>query len=446
MNSTSDDPSLDEAPILHVDLDAFFASVEMLDDPRLRARPLAVGGAGERGVVASVNYEARCYGVHSGMSSVVARRRCPDLVIVAGHFERYEAYSRDFHAVVNDLTPTFEPLGLDEVFADLRGLARLQVRPLAAARSLRERVRDELHLECGVGLARNKLFAKLASRRAKPFIENGEVREGPGVVWVSPAREAAWLEELPVRALWGVGPATESKLAQLGVRAVRDLRRIDEAALARYVGPSMAATLVGFSRGEDPRGVVVERGAKSLGHDQTFARSLTGVDLARAVGHHAGVVSRALRERRLVARTLSLLVRYDDLSSVTRSQTLSFGVDDPAAIAVLGEALLESIPARGAVRLLGLYASSFVAREANEVQLRFAWPDGDSSLGEEGRRRQVGHEALRDAVDEVRAKFGVRAVARASDLGPGGVRVDRQRGDEPFGPRPDDDRGGASGP
>ncbi len=446
MNSTSEDPSLDEAPILHVDLDAFFASVEMLDDPSLRARPLAVGGSGERGVVASVNYEARRYGVHSGMSSVVARRRCPDLVIVAGHFDRYEAYSRDFHAVVNDLTPTFEPLGLDEVFADLRGLARLGIRPLAAARSLRERVRGELRLECGVGLARNKLFAKLASRRAKPFIENGEVREGPGVVWVSPAREVAWLEELPVRALWGVGPATESKLAQLGVRAVRDLRHIDEVALARYVGTSMAATLVGFSRGEDPRAVVVERTAKSLGHDQTFARSLSGADLVRAVGHHAAVVSRALRERHVVARTLSLTVRYDDLSSVTRSQTLSFGVDDPDAIAALGEALLESIPVRGAVRLLGLYASSFVAREANEVQLRFAWPGGDVSSSDDGRRRQVGREALRDAVDEVRARFGVRAVARASELGSEGVRIDRQRGDAPFGPRPDDGRGGASGP
>ncbi len=417
----------------------------MLDDPTLRARPLAVGGSGERGVVASVNYEARRYGVRSGMSSVVARRRCPDLFIVPGHFDRYEAYSRDFHAVVNELTPTYEPLGLDEVFADLRGLARLGVRPLAAARDLRQRVRDELRLECGVGLARNKLFAKLASRRAKPSIERGEVRAGPGVVWVSPTLEAAWLEELPVRALWGVGPATESKLAQLGVRAVRDLRHVEQGALARYVGSSMAATLIGFSRGEDPREVVVERAAKSLGHDQTFARSLTGMELVGAVRHHAGVVSRALRERHLVARTVSLTVRFDDLSSVTRSQTLSFGVDDDGAIAALGEALLASIPPRGAARLLGLYASSFVAREANEVQLRFAWPGGDSSSSEDGRRRQVGGEALRDAVDEVRAKFGVRAVARASDLGPDGVRVDRQRGEEPFGPRPGDDRGTGAG-
>ena len=435
LNSISDDPSLNDAPILHVDLDAFFASVEMLDDSTLRGRPLAVGGSGERGLVASVNYEARRYGIHSGMSSVVARRRCPDLVIVPGHFDRYEAYSRDFHAVVNDLTPSFEPLGLDEVFADLRGLARLHVRPLAAARDLRERLRDELHLESGVGLARNKLFAKLASRRAKPYIERGEVRDGPGVVWVSPAREAEWLEQLPVRALWGVGPATESKLAQVGVRAVRDLRDVDERVLARYVGSSMASTLVGFSRGEDPRGVVVERTAKSLGHDQTFARSLTGEDLVRAVGHHAGVVSRALRERDLVARTISLMVRYDDLTSVTRSQTLAFGIDDVAAMTALGEALVQSIPSRGAVRLLGLYASSFTPREANEVQLRFAGLDEGSSPVEEGRRRQVGHEALRDAIDDVRAKFGVGAVALASELGPDGLRVDRQRGSEPFGPR-----------
>ena len=438
-NSPSENPSVDDAPILHVDLDAFFASVEVLDDPTLRGKPVAVGGAGERGVIASASYEARRYGVRSAMPSVIAKRRCADLIILPGRFDRYEAYSRRFHGIVNDLTPEYESLGLDEVFADLRSLRRLAIRPIEAAEGLRRRINDELGLLCGVGLGRNKLFAKLASKRSKPSVVDGKLVDGAGVVWVSPSLERQWLDELPVRALWGVGPATAAKLEKLGLRWVRDLARVDEATLAAHLGSAMAQTLVSYAAGEDRRVVEVNRVGKSVGHDQTFAKSLAGlVEVAEAAKGHAGVVARALRSENRVARTFSVVVRFDDLTSVSRSQTLSFGSDDEYAITAIVEALLQSIEFHHAVRLLGVHASSFLDRGANDMQLSFGLdPASKDPRGQAeaiSRERQVGYEALRDAVDEVREKFGSSALGTAGELREHGVEIATQRGRHAFGP------------
>lgn len=438
MNSPSD-PSVDDAPILHVDLDAFFASVEILDDPTLRGKPVAVGGGGERGVVASASYEARRFGVRSAMPSVVAKRRCPDLIILPGRFERYEVCSRQFHDIVRDLTPDIESLGLDELFADLRSLRRLPVRPIEAGVALRRRISEELGLLSGVGLGRNKLFAKLASKQSKPRIVNHRLVDGPGVVWVSPALERQWLDELPVRALWGVGPATAAKLEKLGLRWVRDLARVDEATLAGHLGTAMAATLCAYALGEDRRSVEVNRAVKSVGHDQTFAKSLTGIaEVLEAAKGHAGIVARALRAEGRVARTVTVAVRFDDLTSVSRSQTLSFGVDDEYAIVAIAGALLQSIDYPHAVRLLAVHASSFLERANNQLQLTFGFDVASNSArgGAEAlsRDRQVGNEALRDAVDEVRQKFGSSALATAAELSEHGLDVATQRGRHAFGP------------
>lgn len=427
--------------MLHIDLDAFFASVEILDDPSLKGRPVCVGGAGARGVIASASYEARRFGVRSAMPSVVARRMCPTLIVLPGRFDRYESYSRLFHAIVRDLTPDFEPLGLDEVFCDLRSLRRLRVQPLEAAQDLRLRISGELGLLCGVGLGRNKLFAKLASKQSKPRIIEGRLVEGPGVVWVSPDLERKWLAELPVRSLWGVGPATAAKLEKLGLHWVRDLARVDEATLGAHVGSSMAASLAAYARGEDLREVVVEREMKSVGHDQTFARSLEGIgELVATSKGHAAVVARALRSEGRVARTITVIVRFDDLSSVSRSQTLSFGVDDEVAIAAIAEALLQSVEVRQAVRLLGIHASSFLERDRNSMQLAFDIEASSGNARERAemvsRQRQISHEALRDAVDEVRQRFGREALGTASELGEGGVEIATQRGRHAFGPEP----------
>jgi DNA polymerase IV len=437
-NSPVESPSLEQAPVLHVDLDAFFASVEILDDPTLRGRPVCVGGAGERGVIASASYEARRHGVRSAMASVVARRRCPDLVILPGRFDRYEEYSHRFHAIVNDLTPDYEPLGLDEVFADLRSLSRLRVSPLDAAWSLRRRIREELSLECGVGLGRNKLFAKLASKESKPHVVHGELRGGVGVVWVSPSLEATWLAELPVRALWGVGPQTAKKLHQLGLRWVRDLQKVDEPTLARHLGSAMAATLVAYARGDDERTVMSQRELKSLGHDETFAVSITDVEgVLDRCRHHAGVVARALRSQGRVARTVSVVLRFDDLQSVSRSQTLPFGIDDESALTAVAQALVRSVDLARPVRLLGVCASSFLERERNPVQLSFdvtADQDGRRGALEHSRDAQVSSASLRDALDDIRRRYGASSVGVAADLSSGGVRVERQRGSHAFGP------------
>lgn len=437
-NSAASSPSLEQAPLLHVDLDAFFASVEVLDDPSLRGKPVVVGGAGGRGVVASASYEARRYGIRSAMPSVTAQRLCPSLIMLPGRFDRYEAYSAKFHAIVNDLTPNYEALSLDEVFIDVRGLRALGVTPMQAAWQIHDRLRDELSLRCGVGVGRNKLFAKLGSKEAKPKIDGARMTPGYGVFWVDPDIEERWLHELPVRALWGVGPATANKLHHLGLRFVRDLRSVDVASLSRHVGPAMASTLVAFAHGDDPREVQSQREMKSIGHDQTFAHSVTGVAaLLPHIRHHAGVVARALRGQGRVARTVTIGLRFDDLTMVQRSQTLSFGLDDEEALAAIATALVSSVPLRGPVRLLALHASSLLDRTKNEVQLSFdvaSGAEGREAAEAQSRQRQVTNEALRDAVDEIRARYGVSAVAHASQLREGVVEVERQRGSHAFGP------------
>jgi DNA polymerase-4 len=292
---------------------------------------------------------------------------------------------------------------------------------------------------CGVGLGRNKLFAKLASKESKPRIVDRGLVDGAGVVWVSPSLEAQWLEVLPIRALWGVGPATAAKLAQLGLTWVRDLARVDEATLAQHVGAAMAASLAAYAQGEDYRDVVVDRALKSVGHDQTFAHSLVGItEVIEALKVHAAVVARALRDKNLVARTVSIIVRFDDLTSVSRSQTLSFGLDDEYAIEAIGEALLQSVDFSRSVRLLALHASNFLERGDNQMQLSFGFEtvsrDAKSAAAMVSRERQVGNEALRDAVDEVRQRFGRTSVGTVSELNENGVDVVTQRGRHAFGP------------
>ncbi len=438
-SSLSSTPSVDEAPILHIDLDAFFASVEILDNPDLRGKPVVVGGSAERGVVASASYEARRFGVRSAMPSVIAKRLCPQIIFLPGRFDRYEEYSRRFHDIIRDLTPDFEPLGLDEVFADLRSLRRLNVKPIEAAFELRRRINDELGLLCGVGLGRNKLFAKLASKKSKPSVVNGQLIDGPGVVFVDAETEKKWLNELPVSSLWGVGPATANKLEKLGLKYVRDLTKVEPETLEKHFGASMGATLAAYAVGEDRREVESSRVLKSVGHDQTFLKSLTGLDevLETAKGHCA-VVARALRGKNQVARTITVVVRYDDLTSVSRSQTLPFGVDDEYAITEIASALLSSIEYPFAVRLLGVHASSFLEREDNHVQLSFGFDSQSSNARDRAealsREVQVNNEALRDAVDEIRQKFGRTAVGVASELSDEGLDISVQRGSHAFGP------------
>ncbi len=435
--SRSSDPGVDEAPILHVDLDAFFASVEVLDDPSLRGRPVAVGGSGDRGVIASASYEARCFGVYSAMPTVMARRVCPELIILPGRFDRYGEYSTKFQAIVEDLTPQYEPLGLDEVFADLRSLRRLDVRPIAAAHALRARINDELSLTSGVGIGSNKLFAKLASKRAKPRVIDGVLHEGPGVFYVDEATRAQWLDELPVRALWGVGPATSTRLERLGLSTVRELAKVDESTLRSHFGRAMAHSLHEMSHGRDAREVTAHRATKSIGHMETFAVSVVGE--AELLGHlrrHAEVVARALRSSGQVAHTISITVRYDDLSSIGRSQSVDFGLDDDAAVTTIARALLETVPLNAPVRLFGVSASGLRAKSGSEVQLSFDVASTGSSEST-ARTQQATRAALSDAIDDLRRRFGRSVIGLGTDLVEGEIEIAQQRGRHPFGPEAD---------
>ena len=434
MNSPSDF-TVDELCVLHVDLDAFFASVEVMDDPSLKGKPVAVGGAGDRGVIASASYEARSYGVFSAMPSVQARRLCPDLIIVPGHFKRYEEVSAHFRSLVEDLTPVVEPLGLDELFADLRSLRRLDVRPVPAARQLRERIRDEIGVGSGIGLGPNKLFAKLASKRAKPRVVDGRVTEGLGVVAVDTATRERWLDEMPIRALWGVGAKTADRLARVGLTMVRELGAVDEAILRHHVGPAMAAALKGYAVGEDSRPVQADRANKSIGSEETVPRSLTTRDEALVVlRKHAGIVARALRGSEQVTRTVSVHVRCDDLSQVGRRQTVDFGLDDDEALGHLVEALFDTLDIAGPMRLLGVSASGLTPRETATAQLSFDLRDGGSNAVAESRDRQIRREVLTDVVDDLRRRFGTSAVGVGRDFAAGVVDVREQRDRHAFGP------------
>ncbi|HZU80852.1 MAG TPA: DNA polymerase IV, partial [Acidimicrobiales bacterium] len=220
-----------DCTVLHVDMDAFFAAVEVLDDPALAGKPVIVGGSGMRGVVASCTYEARVFGVRSAMSAVEARRRCPKALFVSGRYWRYQQVSEQLHEVLHEFTPVVEPIGLDEAFLDVAGAVRLLGPPPTIAAALRAAVGDRLGLTCSVGVARTKMVAKLASEAAKPLATSEGPRPGRGVVVVEPEQELAFLHALPVRALWGVGPATAVRLERLGVTTVAELAALPEETL-----------------------------------------------------------------------------------------------------------------------------------------------------------------------------------------------------------------------
>ena len=409
----------------------------MLDDPSLRGKPVIVGGDGARGVVASCTYEARRRGVHSAMSSVEAKRRCPEAVFVHGRFSRYEEVSSGFFRVLEAATPLVESLGLDEAFLDVTGSTTLLGSPLEIAWAIRQRVADELSVSCCVGIARNKLFAKLASRRAKPVASLAGIDEGAGVVVTTPDDEHVVLASLRLRDLWGVGPATAAKLERLGIGSVAELAALDPSLLAGHLGKASAERLTELARGVDDRPVVPGEGAKSIGHEETFAVSVTGRDeLRRHARRMGGAVARALRSSSLRARCVTLKVKYDDFTLITRSHTVDFGVDDDEVVAQLAAHLVDDVELRGGVRLCGVSCSSLEGGDPS-VQLAFELADpvdARRAVDVEARHRQGDLAALRAAVDELRRRHGESAVATASALGPDGLAVEPRRREDAWGP------------
>jgi DNA polymerase IV len=293
-------------------MDAFYASVEQRDDPALRGRPLAVGGQPDkRGVVAAASYEARAFGVHSAMSMARAIRLCPSLTIVPPDFARYKAASSAVFAVFREVTPLVEPLSLDEAYLDVTENAWGEPLGMTVARRLKDRIRAETRLTASAGVAPNKFLAKVASGWKKP----------DGLTVIAPDRVEGFLRQLPVDALWGVGPVTAGKLRARGIERLVDVRTVDAQMLHDAVG-SLAEWLRQLANGVDDRPVVPNREVKSSGSENTFAQDLTDVERVR--NEVAGMASDAagwLARRQLLARTVTIKVRYSDFTTVTRSHT-----------------------------------------------------------------------------------------------------------------------------
>ncbi len=413
--------------IVHLDMDAFFAAVEVLADPTLAGRPVIVGGPGARGVVASCSYEARAHGVRSAMPSVQASRLCPDAVFVPGHFDAYAAVSRQLHEVLASFTPLVEGIGLDEAFLDVRGAHRLFGSGPQIGEALRARVHDELGLWSSVGVARSKLLAKLASQAAKPVATPAGPRPGAGVVAVEPGAELEFLHPLPVSALWGVGPVTAARLARLGVATVADLAAVPAETLVVTLGRAVGRQLHELAWARDTRSVEPDRDVKSIGHEETYAfDDHDGASLRRQVVRMSDAVGSRLRRADRVGRTVTLKIRFGDMSTITRSHSLADPVDEGPVIARVGVELLGGVDVRRGVRLLGVSVSGLTPASDRAVQqLSFGDLDGDSD-------DQGG--AATDALDAVRTRFGVQAVGPASLARPDGVDVKRQ-GDTQWGPR-----------
>jgi DNA polymerase-4 len=305
-----DDPA---ASIMHLDMDAFFASVELLERPDLRGLPVIVGGRGARSVVTAATYEARKYGVNSAMPMSVALRRCPNAIVLEPHFDRYKHFSQIVMGFCHDVTPVVEPLSIDEAFLDVAGARRLLGTPWAIATELRARVYRETGLHASIGVAATKFIAKLASSRAKP----------DGLLVVPLASTLDFLHPLPISALWGVGAKTEEQLTRLGLRTVGDVANTPLSTLAKALGNGVGEKLHELSWARDPRSVSPGGEEKSVGHETTFEYDVTDPAVVRReLLRMSDQVAVRLRRAGLVGRTVVLKLRFGDFTTITRSRTL----------------------------------------------------------------------------------------------------------------------------
>ncbi len=411
--------------ILHVDMDAFYVSVELRRRPDLRGQPVVVGGTGARGVIAAASYEARRFGLHSAMPSTQARRMCPHAVFLPGDHDLYAQVSTQVHEIFQSVTPLIEPLSLDEAFLDVTGSLRLFGSGTDIAAHVREEVWQQLDLRCSVGVAPSKFIAKLASVAAKPRATLAGVAEGRGVWEVRPGEELAFLHPLPVKALWGVGPATLERLTRLGVRTVRDLAEMNEPTLVAALGKAHGEHLFRLAWAIDDRAVVVDRAMKSIGHEETFSTDRhTHAELLRELVRLADGVAARLRAQEVAARTLSLKVRFTDFSTISRAITLPSPIATAHGIIKAVEPLLDAVdPSRG-VRLLGVSASNFGA-----VAEQMSLDDLFDSVPAAEQEWQVAEETM----DAIRSRFGTSAIGPASAVGADGLRLVR-RGVQQWGP------------
>lgn len=408
--------------ILHVDMDAFFASVEVRDAPSLRERPVLVGGTGRRGVVAAASYEARRFGCRSAQPMAVARRLCPQAVVCPPRYEVYVRVSRQVFAIFETFTPLVEPLSIDEAFLDVSGTERLFGPPQQLARQLRERVRVECGLTCSVGIASVKFVAKIASSRAKP----------DGLTEVRPGLEREFLAPLAVSELWGVGPKTAARLRERGIATVGELRRLSEAELSSWLG-SAGVHLYRLAHAIDPRPVVPERDPRQLSVENTYEHDVFDRDVLRGrlVEQATRLADRLVRSG-WKGRTVVLKLRDGTFKTRTRQRSLARGVYDARTLAGHACALLDELYddaiAEHGVRLTGIAVTALEVggetglepgdaaervRAVQPEQMQLAWTPSHAAEG-------VGHEGaerVQDVLSAVRSRFGARALRLAGAAG-----------------------------
>ncbi len=387
--------------ILHADLDAFYASVEQLLDPTLRGRPIAVGG----GVVLAASYEAKAFGVQGGMAGWRAKRLCPGLQFVPGHFAEYQRLADQVMEVFGDFTPLVERISIDEAFLDISGSTHLFGPPRTIAEQLRRRVRDEIGLPVSVGAAATKHLAKVASQVAKP----------DGIVVVEPEQEREFLDPLPVGLMWGVGPATRARLAERGITTIGELAATTPGVLEHLLGRAVGAKLAALAVNTDPRRIERAGGVRSVGAQSALGRQEPTPELLRAVlGHLADRVASRLRTKQRAGRTITVRVRFADLRAVTRSLTLDGPVATTLTLVEVAEQLvgaaLADHPAERQISLLAISVSNLVAQAALQLELPVAPDDPRRPGSPTGATRW----AVDRSMDDVRRKFGRAAVGYAS--------------------------------
>jgi len=395
------------ATILHADLDAFYASVEQLLDPSLRGKPIAVGG----GVVLAASYEAKAFGIRSGMPGRRARELCPQLVFVGGHFKHYQRLGDAAIKVMGDFTPLVERISIDEAFADVAGCTHLFGPPAEIAGAIRRRVREELGLPISIGVARTKHLAKIASQVAKP----------DGLVIVDPATELEFLHDLPVELMWGIGPVSKARLAAIDVHTIGQLARTPGWSIERLLGTAASEKLMALAWNRDPREIKTHWRARSAGAQSALGKKPADEQIfAPTLRHLADRVASRLRAKSRPGRTVMVRVRFADLRSVTRSATLDAPVCATAILAETAEALLREVladhPDERSISLLAISVSQL--EEHAELQLELPLGLADEKR-RPGSKSGIARWMADRAIDTIRDRFGWEAVGYASVvLGP----------------------------
>ena len=408
--------------IMHVDMDAFFVQLELNRRPELRGRPVVVGSHGSRGVVAAASYEARAYGVFSATPSTRARRLCPDLVFLSGDLDLYATVSRKIMKVLLSFTPDVEQISIDEAFLDVRGCQKMFGNPLEMAKLIRKTVHEKENVLCSIGVATNKMIAKLASKAAKPKPSLDGIKPGQGVVLVEAGQELEFLHPMPVGALWGIGPATEKVVRKLGAETVGDIAALPVATLVGALGKSHGTHIAQLARGIDSNTIAEKQEAKSMSHEMTFLEDrFTHDEIRKAIWQLSEKVGTRLRAASKYARHVGIRVRHGDFTSYTTGAKLPVPTQSTQAIAAEAMALLEKHDVSMGVRLVGVKVSDLT--EDGSAQLSFSeslsYGSNEGSyegIGADPTLRSIRRDSdakLDRAIDAIRSRYGAGAIQRA---------------------------------